>query len=48
MSTIKALQELKEQLQENFIAMLDGHDEEFIDAICQVVVDTVNDKISKQ
>lgn len=34
------LQELKEQLQENLLAYLDGHDQELLDGVCQTVVDT--------
>ena len=36
------IKELKEQLQEDVITILDGENEEMIDAICQVIVDRVN------
>ena len=36
------IKELKEQLQEDVITILDGENEEMIDSICQVIVDRVN------
>ena len=36
------IKELKEQLQEDVITILDCENEEMIDAICQVIVDRVN------
>jgi len=32
-------QELKEQIQEDIIAVLDGEDQDMINAICQIIVD---------
>jgi len=36
------LDELKEQLQENICTYLDGFNEDIIDDLCQIVVDTFN------
>lgn len=46
MNTIQVLQELKEQLQENMISVFEGNiKNEILDLMCQIIVDTVNDKI---
>jgi hypothetical protein len=39
---IKTISELKEILQFNLITYLDGHDDEVLDTICKIVIDTVN------
>jgi len=39
---IKTTRELKETLQFNLITYLDGHDDEVLDTICKIVIDTVN------
>jgi hypothetical protein len=37
------VEDLQEKLQENLITYLDGMPEEFIDKVCQIVVDTINE-----
>ena len=39
---ITSTRELKEILQFNLITYLDGHDDEVLDTICKIVIDTVN------
>ena len=39
---IKSISELKEILQFNLITYLDGHDDEVLDTVCKIVIDTVN------
>jgi len=36
------IQELKEQLQEDIICIMDGENEELIDLLCQTIVDRFN------
>jgi hypothetical protein len=33
---------LKEQLQENVLSFLDGHSEEILDGLCQLIIDTID------
>lgn len=35
-------QELKEQLQEDILCLLDGHDAELINAVCQTIINRIN------
>jgi hypothetical protein len=39
---IKTTRELKETLQINLITYLDGHDQEVLDAVCEIVINTIN------
>ena len=37
------LDNLKEQLQDNLIAYLDGMDNQIVDDICNIVINTINE-----
>ncbi len=36
------IKELKEQIQEDIIAILDGENQDMVNAICQIIVDRFN------
>ena len=42
------LQNIREQIQEDLIALLDGQDDELVDAACQIVVDKFKPLIDVQ
>jgi len=35
-------QELKEQLQEDILCLLNGHDPELVNAVCQTIIKRIN------
>ena len=39
---METYKELKETLQINLITYLDGHDQEVLDAVCEIVINTIN------
>lgn len=39
---ITSTRELKEILQENMITYLDGHNDEILDAVCNIIIESVN------
>ena len=39
MITLKDIQEQREQAQEDILSVLDGLDQEYLDRVCQVIVD---------
>lgn len=39
---ITSISELKEILQENMITYLDGHNDEILDAVCNIIIESVN------
>lgn len=47
MITVKDVKEQRERIQNDLICILDGLDQQFIDNVCQVVVDRMNILIAK-
>lgn len=39
---ITSIRELKEILQENLITYLDGHNDEVLDSVCNIVIEAIN------